>query len=42
MGQGVVGVLKTNLASRDPEIRQRIQDILEQLISGITRADRDL
>ena len=31
MGKGIVGVLKTHLASSDPEIRQRIQDILEQL-----------
>jgi len=31
MGKGIVGVLKTHAKSSDPEIRQRIQDILEQL-----------
>jgi len=31
MGKGVVGVLKTNLASRDPEIRQRLEQIIKAL-----------
>jgi len=31
MGKGIVGVLKKHSKSSDPEIRQRIQDILEQL-----------
>jgi hypothetical protein len=31
MGKGIVGLLKKHSKSSDPEIRQRIQDILEKL-----------
>jgi hypothetical protein len=31
MGPGIVPILKKHLDNKDPEVRQRIRDILDQL-----------